>query len=109
MAIFTLSHGSRRESEPAPRPANALLLAIDTALDVFTTAQRESADFVQDTLFGIARTAARTGYDDQVADALARALRWTCACERTVPTAGLVDALLDLRIAAARELELVPA
>jgi hypothetical protein len=109
MAIFTLSHGSRRESEPAPRPANVLLVAIDTALDVFTVTQCESVEFVQDTLFGIARTAARVGYDDDVADALAKALRWTCECDRTVPTSGLIDALLDLRSAATREKVLLPA
>ena len=41
-------------------PSEKDWVAIDTALDVFTSAQWESTDFVQDTLFGIAKTAARS-------------------------------------------------
>ena len=106
MAIFT-SHGSRRESAPPPPATNALVVAIDTALDVFTAVQWEAAGFVQDTLFGIARTAGRVGYDTDIADALASALRWTCQYDRTVPTSGLIDLLLDMRTAAERERILV--
>jgi hypothetical protein len=102
MPIFT-PHGSRRQSPPYSRPTNALVVAVDTALDVFTTVQWEDAGFVQDTLFGIAQTAVRTGCDDDVADAMANALRWTCGYERTVPTSGLVDLLLDMRTAASRD------
>jgi hypothetical protein len=108
MAIFTLTHGSRRESTSAAHP-NALVVAIDTALDVFTSSQWERAAFVQDTLFALAKTAARVGYDDDMAVALASALEWACAYERTVPTDGLIDLLLDLRNAASREMVMVPA
>jgi hypothetical protein len=109
MAIFTLTHGSRREAARDPHPSSALVVAIDTALDVFTTAQWEGADFVQDTLFGIAKTAARVGYDDAIAEALSRALLFVCDCERTVPTSGLIDLLLELRTAVEREAVMVPA